>query len=421
MRILHILGVWPPEYGGGVSEHVIEIAQAQAEAGHDVFALVGTGGGAPVYEVASAVDGGVTVLRFGVPAYFETEPEGWWLPHRDAVLHESRVARLVSDVLNQSAAEVIDYHVNRVLGEEALLQAGRQGVPIVASLHDFWLICGRVYRLRAPFSEACTGASIVKCALCLRSNPGSEPRAENIRAAARIIFKSPAPWRKLRRRKKAVRLVRAAMARSRYLAEMHAPLIEGPCQPILAGIRHDGLAKTSVREPGVTRFGFFAGDQADKGLEDVLAASRQLRAEGLGFEVHVFGKLSQPPGPACIARGAFGRRDRDRAYQSVDVAIMATRHVEPRGRVSEEAALLGRPSIVSNIGGLPETIRDEESGLIFAFRDPRDLHRQMRRILTEPGLLERLRAGVTPPPNLLHALPAIERTYRWALQQPPLS
>jgi len=55
--------------------------------------------------------------------------------------------------------------------------------------------------------------------------------------------------------------------------------------------------------------------------------------------------------------------------------------------------LLGLPLIASRIGGLPEIVRHEENGLLFTPRDPAELARAIVRVLSEPGLAERLAEG----------------------------
>ena len=56
--------------------------------------------------------------------------------------------------------------------------------------------------------------------------------------------------------------------------------------------------------------------------------------------------------------------------------------------------------IASRIGGIPETVRHEVNGLLFEPGDAADLARQIRRLIDEPGLLDRLRAGCDVPRTL---------------------
>jgi glycosyltransferase involved in cell wall biosynthesis len=86
-------------------------------------------------------------------------------------------------------------------------------------------------------------------------------------------------------------------------------------------------------------------------------------------------------------------------WRDVDVAIMATTVCEPLGRVPIEAAAVGAPTIAPAVGGIIETIRDGVDGLLYRFRDAKDLERQMRRILEEPGLIGRLLGNLPQTPG----------------------
>ncbi len=55
------------------------------------------------------------------------------------------------------------------------------------------------------------------------------------------------------------------------------------------------------------------------------------------------------------------------------------------------------PLVVPRLGGLPEAVRDGVDGLVFNGLDAEDLARQLDRLATEPGLLERLQANITEP------------------------
>jgi glycosyltransferase involved in cell wall biosynthesis len=65
---------------------------------------------------------------------------------------------------------------------------------------------------------------------------------------------------------------------------------------------------------------------------------------------------------------------------------------EAMGQVAVEALLAGTPVIASRTGGLADVVRDQESGLLVPPGDPDALHAAIVRLLTEPGLVRRLRA-----------------------------
>jgi glycosyltransferase involved in cell wall biosynthesis len=68
--------------------------------------------------------------------------------------------------------------------------------------------------------------------------------------------------------------------------------------------------------------------------------------------------------------------------------------------VIREALQHGVPVVASDLGGMAEMVEHETSGLLFPPGDARALQRALRRLIDEPGLLDRLRAGIAPVRSL---------------------
>ena len=74
--------------------------------------------------------------------------------------------------------------------------------------------------------------------------------------------------------------------------------------------------------------------------------------------------------------------------------LLPSRWWENSPLVVQEAFTHRRPVICSGIGGLAEKVDDEVNGLHFNVGDPDSLAWVIQRAATEPGLWERLRAGI---------------------------
>lgn len=66
---------------------------------------------------------------------------------------------------------------------------------------------------------------------------------------------------------------------------------------------------------------------------------------------------------------------------------------ESFGLVAAEAGACGTPVVAAAVGGLPTVVRHERSGLLVDTHDDADWARALGRVLTEPGLHDRLAAG----------------------------
>jgi glycosyltransferase involved in cell wall biosynthesis len=137
----------------------------------------------------------------------------------------------------------------------------------------------------------------------------------------------------------------------------------------------------------------------------------------------VYGRLDNDP--------AFGRRLRSMAAGRPDIEFRGTyAHVESARVFSEidvlvvpslwpdypliinEAFAAQTPVIATDIGGMSESVQDGISGLLFDRGSVEGLVRQIRRILCEPGLLARLRAGLPRVKNMEDAVVEMEQIYQ---------
>lgn len=140
-----------------------------------------------------------------------------------------------------------------------------------------------------------------------------------------------------------------------------------------------------------------------KGQDLLLEAAGRLIGEGLPLRVVLAG--SDPFPASGYARRLREAADRvplagrvvfagfhgDAAVRlaALDVLVVASDE-EPFGRVAVEAMAVGRPVVATAAGGTPEVVQDGVNGLLVPPRDPEALARALRRVLTEPGLRDRL-------------------------------
>jgi glycosyltransferase involved in cell wall biosynthesis len=93
--------------------------------------------------------------------------------------------------------------------------------------------------------------------------------------------------------------------------------------------------------------------------------------------------------------GRISDADIRERYKECDIfclpAIIDSRgDTEGLGVVLLEAMNYGRPVVGSNVGGIPDIIRHEESGLLCRQRDPEDIARQILRVFNEPEFASKL-------------------------------
>ncbi len=429
LRIWHIAETYPPDYGGGAAIYIQDICRLLAERGHEVRVLCVENSDAEPYTLRTDYNGKVRVERINLP-YFKTEdPDGWRLGLLRWLKHQRRIAQIITALLSEWRPDIVHYNTARPLGEECLTAIHRQGIPLVAMLHEAWLVCPRIMLLRSPASQPCNGPAPARCLECMYSYYDNSHWRAIMKLPWRIAKLGVYPAYRLWRRAAARKHLLGSIGVSKFMTRVHAPHLRGPVQHIPLGINLAVLPSSQVRQRRKPlRFGFVAGFQQHKGIHDILDATASLKREGYDFELHVWGP-NQESGAAEVAargledrvllRGLYQSEDIWNIYAEMDVAIMATTVCEPFGRIPLEAAAAGIPTIAPSIGGITESIRDGVDGLLYRFRDSAHLKRQMQRVLEEPGLVERLIENLQPVPDTKNSISAIEEFYYSALGHKP--
>jgi len=79
-------------------------------------------------------------------------------------------------------------------------------------------------------------------------------------------------------------------------------------------------------------------------------------------------------------------------YPAMDILVFPSTRRESFGRVAAEAQASGVPVVGSRVGGIPETIRENESGLLVTPEDPTSLGDAILRLVNDPALRARMGA-----------------------------
>lgn len=217
---------------------------------------------------------------------------------------------------------------------------------------------------------------------------------------------------------RACRTSARVIAVSRYTAELagSSGIVRAPIEVIPNGA--DGLAFTPTETPADWResHGLGAGPLLltvgrvceRKGQDTVVRAlahlgdnhpEAQYALIGLAADGARIRELAEGLGVASRVHvvGPVGQGELLQWYGAADLFVLVSRpsadgDVEGYGIVVIEAALCGLPAVVSDHGGLPETVVDGETGFVVPENDPEALAGILRVLLDDPQRIRR--AGV---------------------------
>ena len=169
----------------------------------------------------------------------------------------------------------------------------------------------------------------------------------------------------------------------------------------IPGIRHAASdAPAFAFDEARVRVGFVGRLEQVKGCEFFVRAAALLAADHPSVDFVVAGTGSHEHGLRSLAAdvGIVGRVEFLGYVESVppllaalDVLVVPSLS-EASGLIAIEALALGVPIVASSVGGLPEVVVDEETGLLVAPGDAAGIARAVARLLADPVLAHTLGA-----------------------------
>ncbi len=164
----------------------------------------------------------------------------------------------------------------------------------------------------------------------------------------------------------------------------------------------------------------------EKGHLDLLEALAILKRNGVKCHAVIVGEGPER-GAIERVRGRLGLRedvtlvghkDDVRPYLAMATLYLMPSHSEGSPNSLLEAMTAGVPCVASNVGGIPEIMTDERTGLLTPARNPEPLANAIKRLLTDPALASSLAVNALAEtrrfsPDAYHA--ALVRVYQTVL------
>ncbi len=372
MKILYINALYSPHIAGGAELSLKLLAEGMQAYGHEVAVLSLV----PEGRLRTEIVDGVKVYRTGIQNHYwpftaHQQPKirrlAWHLRDR----YNTGVATTVQQVLALEKPDLVSCH-NLVGWSVAVWDViKRAGIPVVQVLHDLYLLCpnSNMFRDGIPCSKQCRSCRLLRT--------GHRERSANVQAVVGIS-------RSILQRFTSAGYFRGAKTAVIY----NARSIPAP-----SGKRH--------RTHGSTlRFGFIGTLSAVKGVEWLIRSFRQL---GIPAMLDIAGRGKETYEEELKALAGDDARIRFRGYiqptgfyREMDVLVVPSLWEEPLGMVAIEGLANHLPVIASDMGGLRETVRHEQNGLLCDPADEHSLRDAMLRLYEDSELYSRMAAAARP-------------------------
>jgi glycosyltransferase involved in cell wall biosynthesis len=461
VRALFVVHNFPPAHSAGTETYALGLARELLERGWEVHAFTSEKDiSLPDLVLREREHQGVKVWELVNNLFHADFRETWDHPAVDAAFEE---------LLERLRPDVVHVHHLMYLSAGCVEAAARRRIPVVYTLHDFWLECPRFGQLVHADGGLCATVDFGRCGTCLarfkwaqsplerrmaraianlrrftgvdvgglargtarvwRTRPSAPPApapdAEPDPAwVARLAHEAETRTRSLRER--VVPRVARFLAPSRFLAERMIAwgLPRARTSVLPSGVEPSFRAQARVPRGEKLRVAFLGTLVPAKGPHVLLEAwgllPERLREKG---ELALHGPARQAPEYqreladlaavfGATVGGPLSREEVRARLAATDLLVVPSLWYENAPLVILEALASRTPLAVSDQGGMAELVEEGVGGFRFPAGDARALSGLLARLLEDPSPLERLRWPPGPPRTSADLAADVERLYR---------
>ena len=321
----------------------------------------------------------------------------------------SGIDRRFAEVIDRTKPDVVHIgHLNH-LSTSLPFEAARRGIPVIYTLHDYWLMCPRGQFMQM-FPEdpgnlwaACEGQEDRKCAeRCYARYFSGAPEERDVDVAYWTSWVE----RRMRHIREVADAVDLFIAPARYLLERYRDSFGLPERKLVYLDYGFDRARMQGRKrtPGEPfTFGYIGTHIPAKGIHDLLRAFGKIRGTARlriwgrphGQETEALKGIARTLLPETAARVEWLPEYRNQdivadVFDRCDAIVVPSVWVENSPLVIHEAQHARVPVITADAGGMAEYVHHEVNGLLFEHRSAGSLAEQMQRFVDDPEMAERL-------------------------------
>jgi glycosyltransferase involved in cell wall biosynthesis len=317
-----------------------------------------------------------------------------------------------------SGLDVDLVHFHHFIGFSAsLLQVcSEMGIPAVATLHDEWILCEQYFYLHVDGSYCDKGPETVdKCVQCFLARHSET----NLMQYIQEIFQAFAFRRQYLRN--ALNWIDTLIVPSKFLQnELKKHGFSHPKTLLIPFGLYAFKPLHWKPQKGLIRFAYVGNINFSKGLDLVIQALNMLNTDNI--ELNIYGNVQNPSYFTQVMNtcskqqivkyhGAYKPDDLPGIFSQTDIAVVPSRS-ESYSFLVRECFHAGVPVIATNVGGIPEIVRDNVNGLLFRQGDFKDLAGKIEFVIRKPKIISTFRKNIQPVRTISKDAEKLKGIYR---------
>lgn len=415
MRILIAVHGYPPAHSAGAERLAERMAHWLLASGHhvEVFTLEQLADSHP--RVETSVQDNVKIHR----TYYEMSdtPDD----ELEVTYNHPQITTAFESVLTQGQFDLVHLISGYLISGSVIHTAYRLQIPIILTITEYWFMCARLNLIQSDNSLCSGPTSAYKCVRCLMESKRRYRLPARFaphlmdsywQIADHLSLYEPLTEAVIKRQKnmlESLEMVDVVICPSQFIVSKFTEM--GFDTSRFAVIRH-GLAvlpqtqpRTETTSPQL-RLGFIGQIKYHKGVDILVDAVISLLNSGKPVTLDLWGpeteeedyvnKLKKLTVPYSAIRwnGPYvGSKVWD-ILQTFDALVVPSRWYENSPIVINEANHMKLPVISTNLGGMAEMVKHNQTGMVFELNNVEDLRLQIERLLDDPSLLKKFRANI---------------------------
>ncbi len=287
--------------------------------------------------------------------------------------------------------------------------ACKSGVPVVISIHDFWILCPRIHLYNADEALCKDMGGGQKCISCIKKNLSFKDNLKNL--PLYILFTKEKRYQFFTWRYRYAKELLNSVARILVPSDFVMNILTQHG----VNIQKIVVLPLSLQLPpsiNVTRnftrrmrFGYIGSIQPHKGIQDLIKAFTTInsnRAELVIYGPGSFGLVRKQISSNEISNinyiGVFNSKEKPQVYQSMDFLVITSRCYETFSFTAREALHYGTPVIAPAHSVFSEIIKDGSNGFLYRPLDWHSLAEVMDNIISQDTRLTVEETSLAMPP-----------------------
>jgi glycosyltransferase involved in cell wall biosynthesis len=373
---------FPPEYMAGSEVYSLHLAK-ELNKNHEVIVFHRIENPfLEEYQVTESNFEGLKKFMVNIP-YLPHYFEGRYINQKVEVIYEELLMELKPDIVHFG-------HLN-YLSTNLVKITKSLNLPVIFTLHDFWLYCPRGQLINRRDESLCYDIDYNKCVDCLDEYLALEKDAIN-----------KIKQRREHIQKQVISHVDCFISPSKFLQnkmiELGVPK-EKTCY-LDYGFNFEFLKGFKKKKSETIRFGYIGRIIPTKGIQLLIQAFNKIKNNN--SELRIYGSTSHlsyleemATNPNIHFLGGYDNWKIADVLAEIDVLIVPSIWFENSPLVIHEAAMAKIPIITTDLGGMAEYVKDNINGLLFKRNDVNDLVSKIKQFIDNPNLIEKLSKNPT--------------------------